>query len=241
MLVLTRLGAGATVFDKKRDRSRKRKRKAKGDSADPTGYLGPWAPYEDVEEENERLAAEGRVRQAELAKENGEEMELDDTTKNSAQEKEREDKAGDTDGAAAGGDDAAAAKEGDAEEAGPSAHVSEANEEDRDDVAPDEMTETSKFHGTEFRDYQGRTYMSPPSDLKKPSIGHTCYLPKKRVCTWTGHNKGVNAVRLFPGTGHLLLSAGLDGKVKVCTRASAVRFRFPPSQSFYCLSYPHVM
>ncbi|RYG56244.1 hypothetical protein EON66_03355 [archaeon] len=32
---------------------------------------------------------------------------------------------------------------------------------------------------------------------------------------FAGHNKGVQVVEFFPGTGHLIMSASLDGKVKV--------------------------
>lgn len=71
----------------------------------------------------------------------------------------------------------------------------------------------SIFHGKEQRDYQGRSWVEPPSDL--PAASDACFLPKRHVHTWTGHTKGVATVRLFPGTGHLLLSAGLDAKVKV--------------------------
>jgi len=41
------------------------------------------------------------------------------------------------------------------------------------------------------------------------------FYPKKRIHTWVGHSSGVSAIRFFPNTGHLLLSAGLDSKVKL--------------------------
>jgi pre-mRNA-processing factor 17 len=72
---------------------------------------------------------------------------------------------------------------------------------------------TSFFHGKENEDYQGRSWIAPPRD--KRNEADNTFLPKRWVHTWQGHNKGVNAIRFFPGTGHLLLSAGLDGKVKV--------------------------
>ena len=63
------------------------------------------------------------------------------------------------------------------------------------------------------------SWMAPPAGLA--SVGpldmddHKCFVPKKCVHRFTGHNKGVHRIRLFPNTGHLLLSAGLDGKCKV--------------------------
>ena len=55
--------------------------------------------------------------------------------------------------------------------------------------------------------------MDPPKDLRADNS--FCYMPKRLIHTWSGHTKGVNAIRFFPGTGHLLLSAGLDGKIKI--------------------------
>ncbi len=61
-----------------------------------------------------------------------------------------------------------------------------------------------------------RSWILGPRDKRNEVVAAGgCFLPKRWVHTWSGHTKGVNAVRFFPGTGHLLLSAGLDGKVKI--------------------------
>jgi len=43
----------------------------------------------------------------------------------------------------------------------------------------------------------------------------TCYVPKKKIHTYSGHTKGVARIQLFPRYGHLALSASMDGTVKV--------------------------
>ncbi|XP_074269565.1 uncharacterized protein LOC141592698 isoform X1 [Silene latifolia] len=73
--------------------------------------------------------------------------------------------------------------------------------------------EKSMFHGKEERDYQGRSWITPPKD-KKADVEH-CYIPKRLEHTWSGHTKGVSAIRFFPKFGHLILSAGMDTKVKI--------------------------
>jgi pre-mRNA-processing factor 17 len=79
--------------------------------------------------------------------------------------------------------------------------------------------ETSVFHGKSMTDYQGRTYMHPPvaeaSSLSNEAGSQECFIPKVCVHTWTGHTQGVSAIRLFPETGHLLLSGSMDTKIKV--------------------------
>lgn len=70
----------------------------------------------------------------------------------------------------------------------------------------------SIFHGKEDSS-GGKSWMEPPKDKKKEN--EVCYLPKRWIHTWSGHTKGVNAIQFFPETGHLLLSAGLDGRVKI--------------------------
>lgn len=80
-------------------------------------------------------------------------------------------------------------------------------------------TESTIFHGKSERDYQGRTYMYPPygvaPQLHQEAGGQECFIPKVCVHTWTGHTGGIAAIRLFPGTSHLLLSASMDTKIKV--------------------------
>lgn len=76
----------------------------------------------------------------------------------------------------------------------------------------------STFHGTELLDYQGRPWCTAPSNIKAEDAdgpSHECFIPKKCIKKLTGHTKGVQALEYFPGTGHLLLSASMDGKCKI--------------------------
>jgi pre-mRNA-processing factor 17 len=88
----------------------------------------------------------------------------------------------------------------------------------------DEPSEsTTTFHGKEETNYKGLSWVAPPAGMGSLVASneplemdhHKCFVPKKCVHRFTGHNKGVHRIRLFPKTGHLLLSGGLDGKCKV--------------------------
>ena len=70
------------------------------------------------------------------------------------------------------------------------------------------------FHGSKTTDYQGRSWLHPPAEARGEEE-HECFIPKKWVHTWSGHTKGVAAIRWLPRTAHMLLSAGMDTKVKI--------------------------
>ena len=78
--------------------------------------------------------------------------------------------------------------------------------------------ESSEFHGTQERDYQGRTYMHVPLDLDidlRGDLPDTMknYTPKKLMHTWKQHSKAITQMRFMPASGHLLLTASADAKV----------------------------
>ena len=90
---------------------------------------------------------------------------------------------------------------------------------DDDEPAP----ASTEFHGKEQFDYKGRPWTAAPSGLASivrseddlEMDHHKCFVPKKCVHRFSASSKGIHRIRLFPRTGHLLLSAGLDGKCKV--------------------------
>lgn len=74
---------------------------------------------------------------------------------------------------------------------------------------------TSIFHGNKETDYAGRSWIENKTNITKDVDDKQCFLPKKWVHTWTGHTMGVSKIRWFPKTAHLLLSAGMDGKIMI--------------------------
>ena len=94
--------------------------------------------------------------------------------------------------------------------------MTKASTDYQDDIA---NTETTEFNGSAQFDYQGRTYMHVPQDLdidlrKEPGTQKN-YVPKKQIHIWKSHTKPITALRFFPNSGHLLLSASADSKVKI--------------------------
>jgi pre-mRNA-processing factor 17 len=80
-----------------------------------------------------------------------------------------------------------------------------------------QTTEKSIFHGTEQRDYLGRSFLHPPTDVDLRSSGKQTenFIPKTLYHTWTGHTKGVNTIKWFPKSAHMILSGSMDCKIKI--------------------------
>ncbi|KAH7646919.1 transducin WD0 repeat family [Cryptosporidium bovis] len=73
----------------------------------------------------------------------------------------------------------------------------------------------STFLGKEMFDYQNRSWMIAPNEIRERLPEDRSYLPKKLNATIKGHNMGVQSIRYIPITGHLLLSASLDSNIKI--------------------------
>eukprot|EP00003_Mantamonas_plastica_P018146 TRINITY_DN2978_c0_g1_i1.p1 TRINITY_DN2978_c0_g1~~TRINITY_DN2978_c0_g1_i1.p1 ORF type:complete len:549 (-),score=211.39 TRINITY_DN2978_c0_g1_i1:42-1529(-) len=88
-------------------------------------------------------------------------------------------------------------------------------------TSSNEFVESVKYHGKWAKanktDYQGRSIFTPPSELHTVENweDHQTYLPKREEHIWTGHTKGVSRIRWFPKYGHILMSGGLDGDIKL--------------------------
>lgn len=119
----------------------------------------------------------------------------------------------------------AAAADGEPESSAPVVEVegaaADVDAEDGDDAGKLHMpsNERTQFHGKSEKDYLGRPWTTVPQDLDVNLLGtagnQSCFLPKTLLHTWTGHTKGINAVRFIPNTGHLILSASMDNRIKV--------------------------
>jgi pre-mRNA-processing factor 17 len=171
---------------------RAKRKAAQQDPSDVESWRGPWASRET--DADERLSVVGSVPLTDEQKAEAERVRNLKRHKKAA---------------------AAAAAAG-----GPPGEESEEAKAELDAAAA--ALESTVFHGEQERDYQGRTYITPPSTLQIPNE-LACYLPKRLVHTFSGHSKGVNAIRYFPTTGHVLLSASNDKTVKVWNVVSSAQ------------------
>jgi pre-mRNA-processing factor 17 len=83
----------------------------------------------------------------------------------------------------------------------------------------------SQFHpkASQQSDALGRSWACAPQRAARRGAPEKCQAPRRLAKSIPGAHsgKGVAAVRYFPKTGHLLLSAGLDGKAKIWDTGSS--------------------
>ncbi|KAJ1610562.1 transducin/WD-40 repeat-like protein [Cryptosporidium canis] len=92
---------------------------------------------------------------------------------------------------------------------------SDSHESDDSEPICDEDQVVSTFLGKERTDYQNRSWIVSPNEIRERTANEHCFVPKKLVKVLNAHTQGVQAIRYAPKTGHLLLSAGLDSQIKI--------------------------
>ncbi|KAI0981773.1 hypothetical protein GJ496_003964 [Pomphorhynchus laevis] len=95
-----------------------------------------------------------------------------------------------------------------------------AKREKRTKVTEDKEEECkSILHIKDAYDYQGRSFLHIPHDvgvnLHSDNPPVRCFIPKRCIHEYRGHNKGVQKLALFPTSGHIFLSCSLDSKLKL--------------------------
>ena len=73
-----------------------------------------------------------------------------------------------------------------------------AKKQKKDKGEREEVEAKSTFHGKSSTDYQGRSWVLPPKEAETAPTPDHCYIPKRWIHTWSGHTKGVSAIRFFP-------------------------------------------
>ncbi|AFZ79305.1 pre-mRNA splicing factor, putative [Theileria equi strain WA] len=95
---------------------------------------------------------------------------------------------------------------------------------DRNEVIVDDGKQHTKFNGIVVSTFHkkidpDRTYSSwviPPKNAKVADVNtYKAGLPKQEIHTYVGHSMAVQKILYFPKTGHYLLSASMDGFVKI--------------------------
>ena len=85
------------------------------------------------------------------------------------------------------------------------------------DEAP--MEEKAQLHIKDPTDYQGRSFLHIPQDvgvnLKSEDAPTKCFIPKRQIHEWKGHNKSISCIKWFPKSAHLMLSGSMDNRVKL--------------------------
>ncbi|KNC55921.1 pre-mRNA-processing factor 17 [Thecamonas trahens ATCC 50062] len=184
-------------------------KRARGDPGsvddNPVAYLGPWAEYAGAKTKQVITPElEAYMREAKRRKRIKDGLDPDAPSDDGG---EGNDAAAD---AAVGASASGAAAEAEPVAAEPAL---EAAAGPSSTPAP---AEVSTFYGDALFDYQGRSWLAPPAGVKASALDLVAKVPSKCHYTWSsGSDKGFSKIQLFPGTGHLLLAASLDGPAGV--------------------------